>query len=179
MSRSMSADERCCATSTPASAQVSSSRCSAATAPVRRRCFARSPDCIASLGGAFRSPASASAQLRALDRAKRLAFVTGDEVFLEALLVRDVVSIGRFAHHRWWQWNAAPADDDAVDRALAAVRIERLRAAALFDAERRRTATRLDCARSRARDADSAARRAHEPSRRAALRTRFWRCFAG
>ncbi len=65
-----------------------------------------------------------SEQLRPLDRAKRLAFVTGDEVFLEALLVRDVVSIGRFAHHRWWQWNAAAADDDAVDRALAAVRIE-------------------------------------------------------
>ncbi len=64
-----------------------------------------------------------SAQLRPLDRAKRIAFVTGDEAFLEALLVRDVVSIGRFAHHRWWQWNAAPADDDAVDRALAAVRI--------------------------------------------------------
>src|SRR5579863_6632321 len=65
-----------------------------------------------------------TAQLRALDRAKRLAFVTGDEVFLESLLVRDVVSIGRFAHHRWWQWNAAPNDEDAVDGALAAVRIE-------------------------------------------------------
>jgi iron complex transport system ATP-binding protein len=66
-----------------------------------------------------------SEQLRALERAKRIAFVTGDEVFLDALLVRDVVSIGRFAYHRWWQWNAAPDDDDAVDRALAAVRIDR------------------------------------------------------
>jgi iron complex transport system ATP-binding protein len=65
-----------------------------------------------------------SAQLRALDRAKRVAFVTGDEVFLEALLVRDVVSIGRFAHHRWWQWNTAPDDDEAVDRAMAAVRVD-------------------------------------------------------
>jgi ABC-type cobalamin/Fe3+-siderophores transport system ATPase subunit len=74
--------------------------------------------------GAISIDGTPNAQLRALDRAKRVAFVTGDEVFLEALLVRDVVSIGRFAHHRWWQWNAAPADDDAVDRAMAAVRID-------------------------------------------------------
>jgi iron complex transport system ATP-binding protein len=74
--------------------------------------------------GAISIDGTSSAQLRALDRAKRVAFVTGDEVFLEALLVRDVVSIGRFAHHRWWQWNAEPADDEAVDRALAAVRVD-------------------------------------------------------
>ncbi len=74
--------------------------------------------------GAISIGGTRSDRMRALDRAKRIAFVTGDEVFLDALLVRDVVSIGRFAHHRWWQWNAAPDDDDAVDRALAAVRIE-------------------------------------------------------
>ncbi|HEY2475706.1 MAG TPA: ABC transporter ATP-binding protein [Candidatus Cybelea sp.] len=64
--------------------------------------------------------------LHPLERAKRIAFVTGDEVFLEALLVRDVVAIGRFAHHRWWQWQAAADDERAVARALAAVRIEGL-----------------------------------------------------
>ena len=74
--------------------------------------------------GAISIDGAPSEQLRALDRAKRIAFVTGDEVFLESLLVRDVVSIGRFPHHRWWQWNAAPSDDAAVDRALAAVRLE-------------------------------------------------------
>lgn len=74
--------------------------------------------------GAIAIDGTPNAQLRALDRAKRIAFVTSDEVFLESLLVRDVVSIGRFAHHRWWQWNAASNDDDAVDGALAAVRIE-------------------------------------------------------
>jgi iron complex transport system ATP-binding protein len=75
-------------------------------------------------GGAISLDGAPTAQLRAVDRAKRIAFVTGDEVFLESLLVRDVVSIGRFAHHRWWQWNAAPNDEDAVEEALAAVRIE-------------------------------------------------------
>ncbi len=63
-------------------------------------------------------------QLRPLDRAKRIALVTGDEVLLDSLQVRDVVSIGRFPHQRWWQWRAAPADAVAVERALAAVRIE-------------------------------------------------------
>ncbi|HEX4013814.1 MAG TPA: ABC transporter ATP-binding protein [Candidatus Cybelea sp.] len=64
--------------------------------------------------------------LAPLERAKRIAFVTGDEVFLEALLVRDVVAIGRFAHHRWWQWNAGEEDAGAIARALEAVRLEGL-----------------------------------------------------
>jgi iron complex transport system ATP-binding protein len=74
--------------------------------------------------GAISIDGKPSAQMQALDRAKQIAFVTGDEIFLESLLVRDVVSIGRFPHHRWWQWNAAPSDDAAVDSALAAVRLE-------------------------------------------------------
>jgi iron complex transport system ATP-binding protein len=74
--------------------------------------------------GAISTDSAPTTKLRALDRAKRIAFVTGDEIFLESLLVRDVVSIGRFPHHRWWQWNAAPNDDAAVDGALAAVRLE-------------------------------------------------------
>ena len=65
-----------------------------------------------------------SAQLRPIERAKRVALVTGDEVLLDALQVRDVVAIGRFPHHRWWQWRAESSDDLAVERALRAVRIE-------------------------------------------------------
>jgi ABC-type cobalamin/Fe3+-siderophores transport system ATPase subunit len=67
---------------------------------------------------------SPGAQLGSLERAKRVALVTGDEVLLDALRVRDVVSIGRFPHHRWWQWREQPADENAVDRALAAVRMQ-------------------------------------------------------
>ena len=61
--------------------------------------------------------------LTAMQRALRVAFVTSDEILLDALRVRDVVAIGRFAHHRWWQWHERAADDVAIDRALAAVGI--------------------------------------------------------
>jgi iron complex transport system ATP-binding protein len=56
--------------------------------------------------------------LPAMQRALRVAFVTSDEVLLDALRVRDVVAIGRFPHHRWWQWREQSADDAAIDRAL-------------------------------------------------------------
>lgn len=58
------------------------------------------------------------------ERARRIALITGDETFFEALLVRDVVSIGRFAHGHWWQWQRAAGDDRAIDAALAAVEME-------------------------------------------------------
>lgn len=63
-------------------------------------------------------------QMPAQERARALAFVTSDEVLLDALRVRDVVAIGRFPHHRWWQWREAASDEEAVARALAAVQIE-------------------------------------------------------
>ena len=47
-----------------------------------------------------------------------VAFVTSDEVLLDSLRVRDVVAIGRFPHHRWWQWRERPGDEGAIDRAL-------------------------------------------------------------
>ena len=56
-----------------------------------------------------------------LERARRIAFVTGDEVLLDALAVADVVEIGRFPHHRWWEWGTRNGDVRAIDRALAAV----------------------------------------------------------
>ena len=52
------------------------------------------------------------------------------------------------------------------------------RATPLFHAERGRTATRLDCARARARDADPSSRRADEPSRRSRRARDSRRCFA-
>lgn len=57
------------------------------------------------------------------ERAHRLAFVTTDDALTDALTVRDVVSMGRFAHHRWWQWSPLEGDSLAVERALAAVRM--------------------------------------------------------
>ncbi|HZV77452.1 MAG TPA: ABC transporter ATP-binding protein [Candidatus Babeliales bacterium] len=69
---------------------------------------------------------AAGAELPPLARARRVAFVTGDEVLLDALRVADVVSIGRFPHHRWWQWQARPEDERAIQQALRAVRMEAL-----------------------------------------------------
>ena len=57
-------------------------------------------------------------------RARRIGFVTSDDVMLDALRVRDVIAIGRFAHHRWWQWRELPDDDDAVTRALESVAMD-------------------------------------------------------
>ncbi|HZY99855.1 MAG TPA: ABC transporter ATP-binding protein [Candidatus Baltobacteraceae bacterium] len=62
--------------------------------------------------------------LTPMQRALRLGFVTSDDVMLDALRVRDVVAIGRFAHHRWWEWRERTDDDDAVREALAAIRME-------------------------------------------------------
>jgi iron complex transport system ATP-binding protein len=65
-----------------------------------------------------------SDSLTSLERARRVAFVTGDEVMLDALSVADVVSIGRFPHHYWWQWQTQSSDALAVAQALAAVGME-------------------------------------------------------
>jgi iron complex transport system ATP-binding protein len=54
-------------------------------------------------------------------RARRIAFVTSDDVMSEALRVRDVVAIGRFPHHEWWQWNETAQDEAVVAAALSSV----------------------------------------------------------
>ncbi|MBV8639017.1 MAG: ABC transporter ATP-binding protein [Candidatus Eremiobacteraeota bacterium] len=59
--------------------------------------------------------------LPSAERARRIAFVTSDDVMSEALTVRDVVAIGRFPHHAWWQWRSTEEDDAAVAAALDAV----------------------------------------------------------
>jgi len=82
---------------------------------------------IAPSAGTILLDGAPSGQLAPLERARRVTLVTSDEVLVDALLVRDVVSMGRFPYHRWWEWFERAADDEAVDRALAAVRIDVLR----------------------------------------------------
>ena len=67
------------------------------------------------------------APLRSLsptERARAIAFVTSDEAMLETLRVRDVVAIGRYPHHPWWEWSETTADDAAIEGALRAVHLE-------------------------------------------------------
>lgn len=59
--------------------------------------------------------------LHAPDRARRIAQVTGDDLFADHLSVRDVVSMGRYPHHRWWEWREEPQDARAIAAALEAV----------------------------------------------------------
>jgi iron complex transport system ATP-binding protein len=77
----------------------------------------------ATSGGTILIDGTSSARMRPYERARRVAFVTGDEVVLEALTAAEVVRIGRFPHRRWWQWQATEADTRAVNAALAAVRM--------------------------------------------------------
>ena len=57
-------------------------------------------------------------------RARAIAFVTSDDAMIETLRVRDVVAIGRYSHHPWWEWRENADDDAAIDRALYAVHLE-------------------------------------------------------
>ena len=74
--------------------------------------------------GSIRVDDADVASLTAAARARRIAFVTADDALTDALSVRDVVAIGRYPHHEWWEWSATPADRDAVERALAEVRMD-------------------------------------------------------
>ena len=58
------------------------------------------------------------------ERARRIALIAGDETFFEGLLVHDVVSIGRFAYEKWWQWQRGAGDERAIEVALAAVEMD-------------------------------------------------------
>jgi iron complex transport system ATP-binding protein len=85
---------------------------------------------IAGLGrpmsGSITVGGSEIARAAPAERALRVGFVTSDEILLDALLVRDVVAIGRYPHHRWWQWQERRSDREAIDRALAAVHLDSL-----------------------------------------------------
>jgi iron complex transport system ATP-binding protein len=62
--------------------------------------------------------------LSAKARARNIAFVTSDDAMIETLRVRDVVAIGRYPHHPWWEWSETAADDAAIESALFAVHLE-------------------------------------------------------
>jgi iron complex transport system ATP-binding protein len=57
-------------------------------------------------------------------RARLLAHLASDDLFLDQLGVREVVAMGRYAHHRWWQWREEARDDAAISHALRAVHME-------------------------------------------------------
>ena len=61
------------------------------------------------------------ASLHPAQRARLLAHIAADDLFIDRLGVRDVVAMGRYAHHRWWEWREERRDDAAIARALAAV----------------------------------------------------------
>ncbi len=71
--------------------------------------------------GTVHTDGASVAAMSPVARAKHIAFVTSDDVMSEALRVRDVVAMGRFPHHAWWQWRTTEDDDDAVAAALEAV----------------------------------------------------------
>lgn len=59
--------------------------------------------------------------LPAAVRARSIAHIAGDDLFLDRLTVRDVVAMGRYAHHQWFEWRADDADERAIAGALGAV----------------------------------------------------------
>ena len=121
-----SATERCWKESTRALRPASSPPSSDPTASARRR---SANDCRFAPGRP-RKRRDRRCRRRStcerLERALRVAFVTSDEVLPDALRVRDVVAIGRFPHHRWWQWREDVLDGESVEAALEAVGIGRL-----------------------------------------------------
>ena len=54
-------------------------------------------------------------------RARAIAFLAAEEVFIDRLSVRDVAAMGRYAHHAWWEWHGGERDRMAVEHALDAV----------------------------------------------------------
>ena len=61
-------------------------------------------------------------------RAQAIALVEPAEPVLAALTVDEAVASARYPHHRWWEWRASSADDDAVAEALAATDLTALAA---------------------------------------------------
>lgn len=62
-----------------------------------------------------------SSMLTSHERGRSIAHVAGEETFLDQVLVHEVVAMGRYPHHHWWEWNQTQLDASAVDDALAQV----------------------------------------------------------
>jgi ABC-type cobalamin/Fe3+-siderophores transport system ATPase subunit len=73
--------------------------------------------------GAIELDGTPLASLEPGPRARKIAFVTSDEAMLASLRVREVVAIGRYPHHSWWEWTATPRDDEAIATALRDVHL--------------------------------------------------------
>ncbi len=74
-------------------------------------------------------------------RARAVGYMASEEVLAEMMTVRDVVAMGRYAYHRWWQWQENERDAAAIDNALGAVRMDAFAArnfATLSSGERQR-----------------------------------------
>ncbi len=56
-------------------------------------------------------------------RAHKVAYLATDDLFDDALLVRDVIASGRYAHRVWWRWDESPDDRAAIEAAMDAVRM--------------------------------------------------------
>ena len=83
---------------------------------------------LAPAQGSVRLDGTAVRALDARTRAQRIALVEPTEPVLAALVVEDAVASARFPHHRWWEWEATPDDERAVDDALARAGLSDLRA---------------------------------------------------
>ena len=62
-------------------------------------------------------------ELRAAQRARALTLLESDGGNAEGMTVREAVTIGRYAHHAWWDWRRDRDDDEAVDEALERMRL--------------------------------------------------------
>jgi len=73
---------------------------------------------LAPAAGAVRLDGVPVRTLHARERAQQIALVDPTEPVLAALTVAGAVAAARFPHHRWWEWEATPQDEAAVDEAL-------------------------------------------------------------
>lgn len=71
--------------------------------------------------GSVRFGEAEISQMHGAQRARALAHIASEEIFIDQLAVRDVVATGRYAHHRWWEWRREPDDDRIIDGALRQV----------------------------------------------------------
>ncbi len=61
------------------------------------------------------------------DRARAVALIEPTEPVLAAVTVAEAVGAARFPYHRWWEWEATPEDDAAIDDALARTNLAAMR----------------------------------------------------
>ena len=55
------------------------------------------------------------------ERARVIGYMASEEVLAEMMSVRDVVAMGRYPYHRWWQWQENTSDAAAIEGALRSV----------------------------------------------------------